>query len=173
MKKFNFDKNRKEIFSIRKLNVGVIPLAIMSLAVFGVATSSQELKASNNQTAENNKVESITQSIDNKNGLENSLEPKKRSKRALVDSSVITDFNATVTLRNDATVMNAGDTKNLSAQEVAFEKIDMTFKIKQDGTLKAGDTIRIPVTLTNNAYGAYYANLSSGTSEPIQGVGTI
>ena len=173
MKKFNFEKNRKEIFSIRKLNVGVIPLAIMSLAVFGVATSSQELKASNNQTAENNKVESITQSIDNKNGLENSLEPKKRSKRALVDSSVITDFNATVTLRNDATVMNAGDTKNLSAQEVAFEKIDMTFKIKQDGTLKAGDTIRIPVTLTNNAYGGYYANLSSGTSEPIQGVGTI
>ena len=173
MKKFNFEKNRKEIFSIRKLNVGVIPLAIMSLAVFGVATSSQELKASNNQTAENNKVESITQSIDNKNGLENSLEPKKRSKRALVDSSVITDFNATVTLRNDATVMNAGDTKNLSAQEVAFEKIEMTFKIKQDGTLKAGDTIRIPVTLTNNAYGGYYANLSSGTSEPIQGVGTI
>ena len=173
MKKFNFEKNRKEIFSIRKLNVGVIPLAIMNLAVFGVVTSSQELKASNNQTAENNKVESITQSIDNKNGLENSLEPKKRSKRALVDSSVIADFNATVTLRNDATVMNAGDTKNLSAQEVAFEKIDMTFKIKQDGTLKAGDTIRIPVTLTNNAYGAYYANLSSGTSEPIQGVGTI
>ena len=173
MKKFNFEKNRKEIFSIRKLNVGVIPLAIMSLAVFGVATSSQELKASNNQTAENNKVESITQSIDNKNGLENSLEPKKRSKRALVDSTVIADFNATVTLRNDTTVMNAGDTKNLSAQEVAFEKIDMTFKIKQDGTLKAGDTIRIPVTLTNNAYGAYYANLSSGTSEPIQGVGTI
>ena len=173
MKKFNFDKNRKEIFSIRKLNVGVIPLAIMSLAVFGVATSSQELKASNNQTAENNKVESITQSIDNKNGLENSLEPKKRSKRALVDNSVIADFNATVTLRNDATVMKAGDTKNLSAQEVSFEKIDMTFKIKQDGTLKEGDTIRIPVTLTNNAYGAYYANLSSGTSEPIQGVGTI
>ena len=173
MKKFNLEKNRKEIFSIRKLNVGVIPLAIMSLAVFGVATSSQELKASNNQTAENNKVESITQAIDNKNGLENSLEPKKRSRRALVDSTVIADFNATVTLRNDATVMNAGDTKNLSAQEVAFEKIDMTFKIKQDGTLKAGDTIRIPVTLTNNAYGAYYANLSSGTSEPIQGVGTI
>ena len=173
MKKFNFEKNRKEIFSIRKLNVGVIPLAIMSLAVFGVATSSQELKASNNQTAENNKVESITQSIDNKNGLENSLEPKKRSKRALVDSTVIADFNATVTLRNDATVINAGDTKNLSAQEVAFEKIDMTFKIKQDGALKAGDTIRIPVTLTNNAYGGYYANLSSGTSEPIQGVGTI
>ena len=173
MKKFNLEKNRKEIFSIRKLNVGVIPLAIMSLAVFGVATSSQELKASNNQTAENNKVESITQAIDNKNGLENSLEPKKRSRRALVDSTVIADFNATVTLRNDATVMNAGDTKNLSAQEVAFEKIDMTFKIKQDGTLKAGDIIRIPVTLTNNAYGAYYANLSSGTSEPIQGVGTI
>ena len=173
MKKFNFEKNRKEIFSIRKLNVGVIPLAIMSLAVFGVVTSSQELKASNNQTAENNKVESITQAIDNKNGLENRLEPKKRSKRALVDSTVIADFNATVTLRNDTTVMNAGDTKNLSAQEVSFEKIDMTFKIKQDGTLKAGDTIRIPVTLTNNAYGGYYANLSSGTSEPIQGVGTI
>ena len=36
MKKFNFEKNRKEIFSIRKLNVGVMPLAIMSLAVFGI-----------------------------------------------------------------------------------------------------------------------------------------
>ena len=202
MKKFNIDKTKKEVFSIRKLNVGVVTLAIMSFSVFGSTISSHETQASDNQVASqgptnsqdkveatqessknsiNENIESVTQAtndkkepaVTNTQGVENNLEPKKRSKRALVDSSVIADFNATVTLRNETTPMNAGETKNLPAQEVSFEKIDMTFKIKQDGTLKAGDTIRIPVTLTNNAYGAYYANLSSGTSEPIQGVGTI
>ena len=33
--------------------------------------------------------------------------------------------------------------------------------------------LRIPVKLTNNAYGAYYSNLGSGTAERIDGVGTI
>ena len=208
MKKFNIDKTKKEVFSIRKLNVGVVPLAIMSFAVFGIATSSQEAKASDNQVAEvtqetsqaptdsqdkveatqelsknsiNENTESTTQAtndkkepaVTNTQGVENNLEPKKRTKRALADISAISDFNANITLRNETTPMNAGETKNLPGQEVSFEKIDMTFKIKQDGTLKAGDTIRIPVTLTNNAYGAYYANLASGTPEPIQGVGTI
>ena len=120
--------------------------------------------------ATNDKKESA---VTNTQGVENNLEPKKRTKRALADISAISDFNANITLRNETTPMNAGETKNLPGQEVSFEKIDMTFKIKQDGTLKAGDTIRIPVTLTNNAYGAYYANLASGTPEPIQGVGKI
>ena len=69
--------------------------------------------------------------------------------------------------------MNSGDEKTLSNQEIAFEQIHMKFTLTQDGTLKAGTKIRIPVKLTNNAYGAYYSNLGSGTEEPINGVGTI
>lgn len=40
MKKFNIDKTKKEVFSIRKLNVGVVTLAIMSFSVFGSTISS-------------------------------------------------------------------------------------------------------------------------------------
>ena len=69
--------------------------------------------------------------------------------------------------------MRSGDTKPLPAQEVSFDKVQMDFKITQDGTLKKGDVLRIPVKLENNAYGAYYANLGSGTAEHIEGVGTI
>ncbi|WP_414336380.1 mucin-binding protein [Streptococcus oralis] len=69
--------------------------------------------------------------------------------------------------------MRSGDTKPLPAQEVPFDKVQMDFKITQDGTLKKGDVLRIPVKLENNAYGAYYANLGSGTAEHIEGVGTI
>ncbi|GAD45699.1 hypothetical protein ANG6_0194 [Streptococcus anginosus T5] len=96
-----------------------------------------------------------------------------RSRRSVTEAlSQISDFKVTVTTR-DGETMNAGSSKNLPAQEIAFEKVQMNFKIKQDGTLKAGDKIRIPVKLENNAYAAYYANLSSGTEEPIEGVGTI
>ena len=96
-----------------------------------------------------------------------------RTRRSVAESSShISNFSVTVTTK-DGTVMNAGDTKTLPAQEVSFEKVQMTFKIKQDGTLKAGDKIRIPVKLENNAYAAYYANLGSGTAETIPGVGTI
>ena len=96
-----------------------------------------------------------------------------RTRRSVAESSShISNFSVTVTTK-DGTVMNAGDTKTLPAQEVSFEKVQMTFKIKQDGTLKAGSKIRIPVKLENNAYAAYYANLGSGTAETIPGVGTI
>ncbi|GAD44697.1 mucin-binding protein [Streptococcus constellatus subsp. pharyngis] len=96
-----------------------------------------------------------------------------RTRRSVAESSShISNFSVTVTTK-DGTVMNAGDTKTLPAQEVSFEKVQMSFKIKQDGTLKAGDKIRIPVKLENNAYAAYYANLGSGTAETIPGVGTI
>ena len=96
-----------------------------------------------------------------------------RTRRSVKEaSSHISDFSVTVTTKG-GTVMNPGDTKPLPAQEVSFDKVQMDFKITQDGTLKKGDVLRIPVKLENNAYGAYYANLGSGTSEHIEGVGTI
>ena len=51
MKKFNIDKTKKEVFSIRKLNVGVVTLAIMSFSVFGSTISSHETQASDNKVA--------------------------------------------------------------------------------------------------------------------------
>ena len=96
-----------------------------------------------------------------------------RTRRSVKEaSSHISDFSVTVTTK-DGTVMRSGDTKPLPAQEVSLDKVQMDFKITQDGTLKKGDVLRIPVKLENNAYGAYYANLGSGTAERIEGVGTI
>ena len=96
-----------------------------------------------------------------------------RTRRSVAESSShISNFSVTVTTK-DGTVMNAGNEKVLSNQEIAFDQIHMKFTLTQDGTLKAGSKIRIPVKLTNNAYGAYYSNLGSGTEEPINGVGTV
>ncbi|WP_270206698.1 mucin-binding protein [Streptococcus anginosus] len=96
-----------------------------------------------------------------------------RTRRSVKEaSSHISDFSVTVTTKG-GTVMNPGDTEPLPAQEVSLDKVQMDFKITQDGTLKKGDVLRIPVKLENNAYGAYYANLGSGTAERIDGVGTI
>lgn len=96
-----------------------------------------------------------------------------RTRRSVKEaSSHISDFSVTVTTKG-GTVMNPGDTEPLPAQEVSLDKVQMDFKIIQDGTLKKGDVLRIPVKLENNAYGAYYANLGSGTAERIEGVGTI
>lgn len=96
-----------------------------------------------------------------------------RSRRSVTEAlSQISDFKVTVTTK-DGTTMSSGDEKTLSNQEIAFEQIHMKFTLTQDGTLKAGTKIRIPVKLVNNAYRAYYSNLGSGTEEPINGVGTI
>ena len=69
--------------------------------------------------------------------------------------------------------MHAGDTKNITGQKVTITGIELKFTLTQDGTLHAGDKIRIPVTLTNNSYAAYYRALSSDTAVNIGGVGTL
>lgn len=86
-------------------------------------------------------------------------------------ASPISDFSATVTA--GGTTMHAGDTKNITGQKVTITGIELKFTLTQDGTLHAGDKIRIPVTLTNNSYAAYYRALSSDTAVNIGGVGTL
>ena len=39
--------------------------------------------------------------------------------------------------------MNPGDTEPLPAQEVSLDKVQMDFKITQDGTLKKGDVLQL------------------------------
>ena len=258
MKSFKIYKGRHEKFSLRKKNVGLVSIAIASLAIYGVALGTPTVQADENNNlsslvetssttdvkSENNsdqsavvESEKVSSAIEVK-GTEKATSPaptveqaekkvsvsktapevegadKKsvapsnstavvketpapveskpvekstegqttatprstapvRTRRSLQQNPTqITNFSVTVTTK-DGTVMRSGDTKPLPAQEVPFDKVQMDFKITQDGTLKKGDVLRIPVKLTNNAYGAYYSNLGSGTSERIEGVGTI
>lgn len=254
MKSFKLYNGKRDKFSLRKKSVGLVSVAIATLAMYGIVGGSQTVQA-DEQSSMNSQVTSVSDSSEKTetekdvvptpisedassvssssvseneimdaaqsvSGLQSSstestssedssasssssssteeesskpsptpsqseTTPKTeetntapqtraaRSRRSVTEAlSQISDFKVTVTTR-DGETMNAGSSKNLPAQEIAFEKVQMNFKIKQDGTLKAGDKIRIPVKLENNAYAAYYANLSSGTEEPIEGVGTI
>ena len=258
MKSFKIYKGRHEKFSLRKKNVGLVSIAIASLAIYGVALGTPTVQADENNNlsslvetssttdvksenhsdqsavVESEKVSSATEvketekatspaptveqaekevsvsktapkveGVDKKSvapsnstavvketpapveskPAEKSTEgqttatPRStapvRTRRSLQQNPTqITNFSVTVTTK-DGTSMNPGDEKVLSNQEIAFDQIHMKFTLTQDGTLNAGSKIRIPVKLTNNAYGAYYSNLGSGTAERIDGVGTI
>ncbi len=258
MKSFKIYKGRHEKFSLRKKNVGLVSIAIASLAIYGVAlgtptvqadennnlsslvetSSTTDVKSENNSdqsaVVESEKVSSATEVKETEKATspaptveqaekevsvsktapkvegadEKSVAPSNstavaketpapvesklvekstdgqtaatprstapvRTRRSLQQNPTqISNFSVTVTTK-DGTVMRSGDTKPLPAQEISFDKVQMDFKITQDGTLKKGDVLRIPVKLENNAYGAYYANLGSGTAEHIEGVGTI
>ena len=258
MKSFKIYKGRHEKFSLRKKNVGLVSIAIASLAIYGVAlgtptvqadennnlsslietSSTTDVKSENNSdqsaVVESEKVSSATEvketekatspaptveqaekkvsvsktapevegadkksvvpsnstAVAKENPAPVESKPSEKStdgqttatprstapvrtRRSLQQNPTqITNFSVTVTTK-DGTVMRSGDTKPLPAQEVSFDKVQMDFKITQDGTLKKGDVLRIPVKLENNAYGAYYSNLGSGTAERIEGVGTI
>ena len=258
MKSFKIYKGRHEKFSLRKKNVGLVSIAIASLAVYGVAlgtptvqadennnlsslvetSSTTDVKSENNSdqsaVVESEKVSSATgvketekatspaptveqaekkvsvsktapevegadkkpvapsnstavakenpapvesKPVEKSTDSQTTATPRAtaavRTRRSLQQNPTqITNFSVTVTTKG-GTVMRSGDTMSLPAQEVSFDKVQMDFKITQDGTLKKGDVLRIPVKLENNAYGAYYANLGSGTAEHIEGVGTI
>ena len=258
MKSFKIYKGRHEKFSLRKKNVGLVSIAIASLAIYGVAlgtptvqadennnasslvetSSTTDVKSENNSdqpaVVESEKVASTTEvketekaaspaptveqaekkvsvsktapevegadkktvapsnstAVAKENPAPVESKPVEKSadgqttatprstapvrtRRSLQQNPTqISNFSVTVTTK-DGTSMNSGDEKILSNQEIAFDQIHMKFTLTQDGTLNAGSKIRIPVKLTNNAYGAYYSNLGSGTEEPINGVGTV
>ena len=254
MKSFKLYNGKRDKFSLRKKSVGLVSVAIATLAMYGIVGGSQTVQA-DEQSSMNSQVTSVSDSSEKTetekavvptpisedassvssssvseneimdaaqsvSGLQSSstestssedsspsssnsssteeesskpsptpsqseTTPKTeetntapqtraaRSRRSVTEAlSQISDFKVTVTTK-DGTTMNSGDEKTLSNQEIAFEQIHMKFTLTQDGTLKAGTKIRIPVKLVNNAYGAYYSNLGSGTEEPINGVGTI
>ena len=254
MKSFKLYNGKRDKFSLRKKSVGLVSIAVATLAMYGIVGGSQTVQA-DEQSSMNSQVTSVSDSsekmetekavvptpipedaspVSNSSASESeimgaarsvsglqssstestssedsstsssrsssteeesskpSLTPSQsettpktketntalqtraaRSRRSVTETpSQISDFKVTVTTR-DGETMNSGDEKTLSNQEIAFDQIHMKFTLTQDGTLNAGSKIRIPVKLTNNAYGAYYANLGSGTAERIEGVGTI
>ena len=86
--------------------------------------------------------------------------------------SQISDFTVSVTA-SDGSTMNNGSSFNLSGQSAHLKAINLGFTLTQDGTLTPGSTIKIPVSVTNNASDLVGSALSSGTSLDIQNVGTI
>ncbi len=249
MKSFKLYNGKRDKFSLRKKSVGLVSVAIATLAMYGIVGGSQTVQA-DEQSSMNSQVTSVSDSSEKMetekvvaptpipedassvsgskimdaaqsvSGLQSSstestssedsspsssnsssteeesskpsptpsqseTTPKTeetntapqtraaRSRRSVTETiSQISDFKVTVTTK-DGETMTAGSSKDLSGQEISLDKIQMNFKIKQDGSLKTGDKIRIPVKLENNAYAAYYANLGPGTTETIAGVGTI
>ncbi|WP_174721074.1 mucin-binding protein [Streptococcus periodonticum] len=254
MKSFKLYNGKRDKFSLRKKSVGLVSVAIATLAMYGIVGGSQTVQA-DEQSSMNSQVTSVSDSSEKTetekavvptpisedassvssssvseneimdaaqsvSGLQSSstestssedsspsssnsssteeesskpsptpsqseTTPKTeetntapqtraaRSRRSVTEAlSQISDFKVTVTTK-DGETMTAGSSKDLSGQEISLDKIQMNFKIKQDGSLKTGDKIRIPVKLENNAYAAYYANLGPGTTETIAGVGTI
>ncbi len=86
--------------------------------------------------------------------------------------SQISDFTVSVTA-SDGSTMNNGSSFKLSGQSAHLKAINLGFTLTQDGTLTPGSTIKIPVSVTNNASDLVGSALSSGTSLDIQNVGTI
>ena len=85
----------------------------------------------------------------------------------------ISNFSATLKTA-DGKILVAGSTEQLVGQGIKLEEVRMRFTITQDGTLTNGTELRIPLEAINAKRGTgFYANLSSGTTEPVAGVGTI
>lgn len=125
--------------------------------------------------SEKSKLDSSVETKENKSTKEISKDLLKASKNVALNQapSQISNFTATIKTA-DGKVLIAGSTEQLVGQGIKLEEVRMRFTITQDGTLKNGTELRIPLEAINAKYGTgFYANLSSGTTEPVAGVGTI
>lgn len=138
-------------------------------------TSAENVNAKE-EKSEKSKLDSSVESKENKSTKEISKDLLKASKNMALNQAPtqISNFSATVKTR-DGKVLTAGSAEQLTGQDAKLEEVRMRFTITQDGTLTNGTKIRIPVELVNTIYehGTHVANLSSGTVEPVAGVGTI
>lgn len=137
-------------------------------------TSAENVNAKE-EKSEKSKLDSAVESKENKSTKEISKDLLKASKNVALNQAPtqISNFAATIKTA-DGKVLIAGSTEQLVGQGIKLEEVRMRFTITQDGTLKNGTELRIPLEAINAKYGTgFYANLSSGTTEPVAGVGTI
>ncbi|MDI6615032.1 MucBP domain-containing protein, partial [Leuconostoc suionicum] len=87
--------------------------------------------------------------------------------------SQITNFNVKVTADDGTTVLDNGGTYNVKGQTVHLQQIQLGFTLTQDGTLKSGTQVSIPVSVANNSSSVVGSALSSGTDLTVQNIGTI
>lgn len=183
--------SRKSKFSIENKNFISVVMAsflILGTIVGGQTTyadtkeknSSENLTSAENVNAkeeksEKSKLDSAVESKENKSTKEISKDLLKASKNVALNQAPTQISNFTATIKTaDGKVLIAGSTEQLVGQGIKLEEVRMRFTITQDGTLKNGTELRIPLEAINAKYGTgFYANLSSGTTEPVAGVGTI
>lgn len=138
-------------------------------------TSSENVNAKE-EKSENAKLDSAVESKNNKSTKEISKDLLKASKNVALNQAPTQISNFTATLKTrDGKVLTVDSIEQLTGQNAKLEEVRMRFTITQDGTLANGTKLRIPVELANVIYehGTHVANLSSGTVEPVQGVGNI
>lgn len=137
-------------------------------------TSAENVNAKE-EKSEKSKLDSAVESKENKSTKEISKDLLKASKNVALNQAPTQISNFTATIKTaDGKVLIAGSTEQLVGQGIKLEEVRMRFTITQDGTLKNGTELRIPLEAINAKYGTgFYANLSSGTIEPVAGVGTI
>lgn len=182
----NFKKYYK--FSMRKKNKNFLSVAVASFVVLGTTMSGQVGYANDQEknnignaaTKEDNavtsKLDALAESKENNSTQEIPKELLKSGKNVALNQapSQISNFTATLKTR-DGKVLTADSIEQLTGQNAKLEEVRMRFTITQDGTLANGTKLRIPVELANVIYehGTHVANLSSGTVEPVAGVGNI
>ena len=176
------EKNHK--FSMRKKCKKFFSVAIASFAILGTTVGGQTVFATNQEksnegnitSTEETTVASPLDALAESKGENSTQELPKELLNASqsVALNQISNFSTTLKTR-DGKVLTADSTEQLTGQDVKLEEVRMRFTITQDGTLTNGTKIRIPVELANVIYehGTHVANLSSGTIEPVAGVGTI
>ena len=138
-------------------------------------TSSENVNAKE-EKSEKSKLDSAVESKNNKSTKEISKDLLKASKNVALNQAPTQISNFTATLKTrDGKVLTADSIEQLTGQNAKLEEVRMRFTITQDGTLVNGTKLRIPVELANVIYehGTHVANLSSGTLEPVAGVGNI
>lgn len=137
-------------------------------------TSAENVNAKEDKS-EKSKLDSSVETKENKSTKEISKDLLKASKNVALNQAPTQISNFTATIKTaDGKVLIAGSTEQLVGQGIKLEEVRMRFTITQDGTLKNGTELRIPLEAINAKYGTgFYANLSSGTTEPVAGVGTI
>ncbi|WP_052400385.1 mucin-binding protein [Parvimonas micra] len=137
-------------------------------------TSAENVNAKE-EKSEKSKLDSAVESKENKSTKEISKDLLKASKNVALNQAPTQISNFTATIKTaDGKVLIAGSTEQLVGQGIKLEEVRMRFTITQDGTLKNGTELRIPLEAINAKYGTgFYANLSSGTTEPVAGIGTI
>lgn len=137
-------------------------------------TSAENVNAKE-EKSEKSKLDSSVETKENKSTKEISKDLLKASKNMALNQAPTQISNFTATIKTaDGKVLIAGSTEQLVGQGIKLEEVRMRFTITQDGTLKNGTELRIPLEAINAKYSTgFYANLSSGTTEPVAGVGTI
>ena len=128
-------------------------------------TSAENVNAKE-EKSEKSKLDSAVESKENKSTKEISKDLLKASKNVALNQAPTQISNFTATIKTaDGKVLIAGSTEQLVGQGIKLEEVRMRFTITQDGTLKNGTELRIPLEAINAKYGTgFYANLSSGTT---------